>query len=125
MANGEIRGGLSERIRRRLGSGGKSEKVLLFLQPRAAPPVARLQNAGRDLWPKDLEQKCLSGQGVNEKLWKCRDRGKLKDSFPQPLGKAKRRLFHIPTASAASDKFKNLRKKKGEKNGNSTTIFIP
>jgi hypothetical protein len=58
------------------------------------------------------------------KLWKCRDRGKLKDSFPPPLGKAKRRLSHIPTASAASNKFKNLRKKKGEKNGNSTVFLL-
>jgi hypothetical protein len=37
---------------------------------------------------------------------------KTKDSFPPPLGKAKRRLSHIPTAPAASDKFRNLRKRK-------------
>ena len=49
MANGEIRRGLSERLRRRAGSGLPPQTVFHFLQPRPPASVVGLSDAGSGL----------------------------------------------------------------------------
>ena len=49
MADGQVRGGLPERLRRCVGGGGQSRRVLSLLLARADPPSARLPNASRSL----------------------------------------------------------------------------
>src|SRR4029077_4516885 len=55
MADGEIRRGVSEGIRRRVGSGLQSQKLFHFLQSRTPASVVGLSDAGGDLlWESEI-----------------------------------------------------------------------
>src|SRR6266851_2797544 len=71
MADGEIRGGLSEGLRRRAGSGVQPQKLFHFLQSRAPASVVGLSDASGDLLHEreTLLRRDESGDAVGRSSW--------------------------------------------------------
>src|SRR5208282_3984374 len=72
MADGEIRRGLSEGLRRRAGSGLQSQKLFHFLQSRTPASVVGLSDAGGDLlWESEMRlRRDKAGDAMGRASWR-------------------------------------------------------